>query len=72
MPRGGKREGAGRKPGPPGSTKKQYCNKFPVVILNYFKSLPNAAQTIEELVTKSKGFREWQQKDQTSLRGKSK
>lgn len=59
MPRGGKRIGAGRKPAPPGSRKKQYCNKYPEEILEYWKSLPNAAETILELTIRSKGYRDW-------------
>jgi hypothetical protein len=59
MPRGGKREGAGRKPSPAGSIKKQYCNRFNVEILEYFRQLENAAETIEKLVASSRGFKNW-------------
>lgn len=59
MNHGGKREGAGRKPAPEGTTKVPYATKLSPMIVEYLRQRANAAGTIESLVEKSKDYREW-------------
>lgn len=56
---GGKREGAGRKPGPEGTAKVPYGTKLDPVVVEYLKSRKNAVETIETTLKRSKEFREW-------------
>jgi len=57
--RGGKRKGAGRKPAPAGTAKVAYGTKLTPEVVEYLKSLGNAAVTLDETVRRSKGFREY-------------
>lgn len=57
--RGGKREGAGRKPAPEGTAKVSYATKLAPHVVEYLRQRENAAGTIEGLVEKSKDYREW-------------
>lgn len=59
MNRGGKREGAGRKPAPEGTTKAAYSTKLDPLVIEYLRSRPNAAATVEAALKRSKDFREW-------------
>ena len=62
---GGKREGAGRKP--TGTAKILVSKKLDRDIVEYLRTCENATAVIEELIRKSKGFREWQkQRDATA------
>jgi hypothetical protein len=56
--KGGKRIGAGRKADP--KAKKAYSTKLSQIVVRYLRSRENAAVTIEEHITQSKGFRQWQ------------
>lgn len=57
--RGGKREGAGRKPAPEGTAKVPYATKLAPLVVEYLRQRENAAGTIEGLVERSKDYREW-------------
>lgn len=57
MTQGGKREGAGRKPSV--NRKQPIAFKLDPEIVAYLRSRENATATMEELVLRSKGFREW-------------
>ena len=59
MNRGGKREGAGRKPAPAGTTKKPYGTKLAPEVIEYLRQCRNAAELIEQAIRRSKAFREW-------------
>jgi hypothetical protein len=59
--RGGKREGAGRKPAPEGTAKVAYATKLAPLIVEYLRQRENAAQAIETAIEKSKGYREWRE-----------
>jgi len=54
--------GAGRKPLPPGMRKVMYTTKQPAEVVDYLKSLDNAAVAIETMIRRTKGFREWQKR----------
>lgn len=67
MPRGGSREGAGAKPHGE-APKKPYSTKLPVEVVEYLQSTKNAAQTLEETVRRSLGFKYWiGKKDKTDV-----
>lgn len=57
--RGGKREGAGRKPAPEGTAKVPYATKLDPQVVEYLRQHENAAQAIESAISKSKNYREW-------------
>lgn len=57
--RGGKREGAGRKPAPEGTGKVPYATKLAPLIVEYLRQRKNAAQAIETAIERSKDYREW-------------
>ena len=57
--RGGKREGAGRKPAPEGSQKVTYATKLAPTVVQYLRTRENAAQAIETSIERSKDFKEW-------------
>lgn len=57
--RGGKREGAGRKPAPEGTAKVPYATKLAPLIVEYLRQRENAAQAIETAIERSKDYREW-------------
>jgi hypothetical protein len=57
--RGGKREGAGRKPAPDGTQKVPYATKLTPTVVQYLRSRENAAQAIETAIERSKDFRKW-------------
>jgi len=59
MSHGGKREGAGRKPAPPGTKKITYATKLDPVVVKYLRQRDNAAETIEQTIKRSKDFRNW-------------
>lgn len=56
---GGKREGSGAKPLPPGEKKLQYATKLPQDVIAYLRSRENAAVTIERTLRRTKDFKEW-------------
>lgn len=55
---GGKREGAGRKPGPHGA-KVSLTVGVSDEVKRYLASTGNASQAIEEAIRRTKAFREW-------------
>lgn len=57
--RGGKREGAGRKPAPEGTAKVPYATKLSPLVVEYLRQRENAAQAIETAIERSKDYREW-------------
>lgn len=57
--RGGKREGAGRKPAPEGTAKVPYGTKLDPMLVEYLRQRVNAVETIEAAITRSKDYREW-------------
>jgi hypothetical protein len=57
--RGGKREGAGRKPAPVGTAKVPYATKLAPLVVEYLRQRENAAQAIETAIERSKDYREW-------------
>jgi hypothetical protein len=59
MNRGGKREGAGRKPAPVGTTKEPYNTKLTREVIEFLRQCENAAETIDDTLRRSKAFREW-------------
>jgi len=59
MTRGGKREGAGAKPAPEGTTKVTYATKLEPQVVAYLRQLDNAAREIEARIKASKQYREW-------------
>lgn len=59
MNRGGKREGAGRKPAPAGTIKIAYATKLTPEVIEFLKQRENAAETIDDTLRRSKVFREW-------------
>lgn len=60
--RGGKREGAGRKPAPEGTIKVSYATKLSPRVVEYLRSRENAAQAIETAIERSKDYRAWSKK----------
>jgi len=59
MTQGGKREGAGRKPAPVGTTKEAYSTKLTPEVIAFLRQCENAAETIDDTLRRSKAFREW-------------
>lgn len=59
MSRGGKRDGAGRKPLPEGMAKVPYSTKLSPKVVQYLRQCQNAAQTLEAAVKRSQSFRLW-------------
>jgi len=57
--RGGKREGAGRKPAPVGTIKVAYATKLTPEVIEFLRRCENAAATIDDTLRRSKAFREW-------------
>ena len=57
--RGGKREGAGRKPAPEGTQKVPYGTRLSPSVVDYLRQRDNAAETIEAAIERSKEYREW-------------
>jgi hypothetical protein len=57
--RGGKREGAGRKPAPVGTIKVAYATKLTPEVIEFLRQCENAAETIDDTLRRSKAFREW-------------
>jgi len=57
--RGGKRDGAGRKPAPEGTAKVPYGTRLSPIVIDYLRQRDNAAETIEAAITRSKEYREW-------------
>ena len=45
-----------------GVRKKSYATKLPVEVIDYFRSLENAAAEIEKVILKSKQFQSWKEK----------
>jgi hypothetical protein len=62
MNRGGKRKGAGRKPGPQGTVKVPYAMKLKPEVVEYLRQCENATATVESVLKRSKAFREWKAK----------
>ena len=60
MPRGGKREGAGRKSGPNGP-KKMVSLRLAEDVRNYLAITASQAETIEEAIRKLAAFKRWRQ-----------
>ena len=60
--RGGKREGAGRKPAPVGTIKVAYATKLTPEVIEYLRQFQNAEETIEATLKRSKAFSEWKSK----------
>ncbi len=60
--RGGKREGAGRKPAPEGTVKVPYNTKLTPEVVEYLRQCGNAAETIDAALRRTKAFKEWQAK----------
>jgi hypothetical protein len=58
MNRGGKRKGAGRKPAPEGARKLAYNTKLAPDLIDYLRSLNNAAEAIDLAIRESKQFKE--------------
>lgn len=56
--KGGKRKGAGRKPGRHGA-KVTLATRVSVDVKAFLESTGNASQTVEDTVRRSKAFREW-------------
>lgn len=56
---GGKRAGAGRKPGPHGA-KVSLTVGISQAVKDYLASTGNSSDAIEKMVRRSAGFREWQ------------
>lgn len=63
MIQGGKREGAGRKPAPEGTQKVPYGTKLTPEVVKYLQQLGNAAKALDEMVRRSKAFRDWVKRD---------
>ena len=59
MNRGGKRQGAGRKPAPEGTTKVPMTIKVDSELREYLRSCENATKAIETALKRSKAFRDW-------------
>ena len=57
-PGGGKRKGAGRKPGRHGA-KVTLATRVSEDVKAFLESTGNASQTVDETVRKTKAFREW-------------
>ena len=57
--RGGKRQGAGRKPAPAGTAKVPMTIKVEPELREYLRSCDNATETIETAIKRSKAFRDW-------------
>lgn len=57
--RGGKREGSGRKPYPPGVKKVLYSMRIKPEIREYLQSRENATETVETAILRSKSYRTW-------------
>ena len=58
---GGKRKGAGRKPGRHGA-KVTLATRVSEDIKAFLESTGNASQTVEDVVRRSKAFRDWRKK----------
>jgi hypothetical protein len=59
MSQGGKRQGAGRKPAPEGTSKVPYATKLSPHVVEYLRQRENAAQSIESAIERSNDYREW-------------
>lgn len=57
--RGGKRNGAGRKPAPEGTQKVPMTIKVAPDLREYLAQRENATDTIETALKRSKAFRDW-------------
>lgn len=55
---GGKRKGAGRKPGPYGA-KVNAVVRVSAAVKLFLESTGNASETIEQQIRRSKAFRDW-------------
>lgn len=56
-PRGGAREGAGRKPDP--NAKEPYGTRLSKDTIAFLQSIDNAAAYIDDTIKRSKGYRQW-------------
>ena len=54
---GGKRKGAGRKPKPNG--KLSYGTRLSPDVIEYLRQCDNAAETIEQSIKNSSGYKQW-------------
>jgi hypothetical protein len=61
MSHGGKREGAGRKPRPDGIAKVPYGTKLESEVVDYLRQCGNAAKTLEDVIKRTKSFRQWKE-----------
>ena len=68
MKHGGKRKGAGRKPGPDGTIKFPYGTKLEAIVVEYLRQCANGAATIETAIKRSKDFRDWQRTSDVECR----
>ena len=57
--RGGKREGAGRKPALDGTAKLPMTIKVEPELREYLRQCENATEAIETAIKRSKAFRDW-------------
>jgi hypothetical protein len=55
---GGKRKGAGRKPSPK-PLKVPYGTKLEFDVVEYLRQCENAAKTLEDVIKRTKAFKEW-------------
>lgn len=58
MPPGGKRKGAGRKPGPMGK-KQTKSHALTPDVMDYLATVENQSELVDSLVRKSSGFKKW-------------
>jgi hypothetical protein len=58
---GGKRNGAGRKPSPD-VAKVPYGTKLEAEVVEYLRQCENAAKTLEDVIKRTKAFKEWKAK----------
>ena len=58
---GGKRQGAGRKPGPHG-VKVTLATRVSAAVKAFLESTGNASETIEQQTRRSRAFRDWHSK----------
>ena len=61
MSHGGAREGAGRPVDP--NSKKALSLRVPVDVRQYLDTTENISQSIEDLVRRSKGYRDWRKQN---------
>lgn len=61
MSHGGKRKGAGRKPSH-NAAKVPYGTKLEGDVVEYLRQCENAAKTLEDVIKRTKSFREWKAK----------